>query len=566
MYSLCGQDLFNDLEIFHSYNHEKNDTVIHFFEKNAYNKGCMQYIINKIQKPLHDINELKNLQNDIINLEKVYNNNNEIVDKHINIVKNNENCIEWMNSYTEDDLFSVFDTVYFKFFAFTKIGCNSSSSLLTCNNLYNIAISPLIGVMSPIIYFLIPYVVLVFRMKIKMSFITYIKTLYSSIVSFPIRNTSFLSIQCISYIFSLFLYFQGLFNSYELSKNSFKICSYIVSKMNGVINYVNSCKELLEIFERPSKINIKPIISVNTESYDFGKQLVLFKNINIDSLNNIYNESNLLLSLLTIMKVRINKNMCFTEFIEKDTTYLYMENSSHLLIDNPVTNTITLNSENCVITGPNAAGKSTFIKSTSLNILLSQTMGISCSSVCKITPFYYINTQINIPDSKGVESLFEAEMFRCKYNIDIVKELPTNYKSFIVFDEIFSSTNIIEGISGAYAILDKLSKYKNTLIIITTHYLYLTKLPNFKKIKFIADIIDSDSQQSDIIDSQQSDIIDSQQSDIIDSQQNNIITYNYKIQNGISKQFIALDILKSKFLDDLDIIEKAMSIKNKLLV
>jgi DNA mismatch repair ATPase MutS len=280
------------------------------------------------------------------------------------------------------------------------------------------------------------------------------------------------------------------------------------------------------------------------------------------------------------MKVRINKNMCFTEFIEKDTTYLYMENSSHLLIDNPVVNTITLNSENCVITGPNAAGKSTFIKSTSLNILLSQTMGISCSSVCKITPFYYINTQINIPDSKGVESLFEAEMFRCKYNIDIVKELPTNYKSYIVFDEIFSSTNIIEGISGAYAILDKLSKYKNTLIIITTHYLYLTKLTNFKKIKFIADIIDSqqsdiidsqqsdiiDSQQSDIIDSQQSDIIDSQQSDIIDSQQNNIITYNYKIQNGISKQFIALDILKSKFLDDLDIIEKAMSIKNKLLV
>lgn len=545
MYSLCGQDLFNDLEIFHSYNHEKNDTVIHFFEKNAYNKGCMQYIINRLQKPIHNINELKSLQKDIINLENIYNTNHEFIMKHIKIIQDNENCIEWMNSYTEDDLFSVFDTVYYKFIIFRKIGCNSSSSLLTCNNLYNIAISPLIGILSPVIYFLIPYIVLVFRMKIKMSFITYIKTLYSSIVSFPIRNTSFLSIQCISYIFSLFLYFQGLFNSYELSKNSYRICNYIYSKMNGVIYYVQSCKQLLDIFNKPSKTNIQPIIEINPQSYDFGKQLVLFKNIDINSLNNIYNESNQLISLLTIMKIRLSKKMCFTEFVEHDNTYIYMENSSHLLINNPVENSILLDSQNCVITGPNAAGKSTFIKSTSLNILLSQTMGISCSSVCKITPFYYINTQINIPDSKGVESLFEAEMFRCKYNIDIVKQLPLNYKSFIVFDEIFSSTNIIEGISGAYAILDKLSKYNNTLIIITTHYLYLTKLPNFKKIKFIADI--SDSIQSDCNNTKR-------------------ISYNYKIQNGISKQFIALDILKSKFLDDLDIIEKAMSIKNKLLL
>ena len=540
MFSLCGQDLFNDLEVFLSYNHDQNSTIINFFEKNAYNKGCMQYIQNKLERPLHNIDELKKFQKSIMDVESIYTTNSEVVMKNINIIQDNEHCIDWINSYTEDDLFSVFDTVYFKFIAFKKIGCNSSSSLLACNNLYNIAISPLIGVMSPIIYFIIPYLVIVFRMKIKISFMTYLQTIYKSIVSFPIKNSSFLSIQCISYIFSLFLYFQGLFNSYELSKNSYKICSYIVSKMNGLIVYVKSCKQLLEIFNKPSEIDIQSIISINTTSFDFGKQLVLFKNINLKSLNNFNKESNHLLSLLTIMKIRLNEKMCFTEFIEQNNTFIFMENSNHLLIKKPVKNTIRLDSQNCVITGPNAAGKSTFIKSTALNILLSQTFGISCSTVCKITPFYYINTQINIPDSKGVESLFEAEMFRCKYNIDIVKELPSNYKSFIVFDEIFSSTNIIEGISGAYAILDKLSSYDNTLIIITTHYLYLTKLPNFKKLNFIADVKDSQGDKT--------------------------ISYNYKIQNGISKQFIALDILKSKFDDDLDIIEKALFIKNKLLV
>lgn len=543
MYSLCGQDLFNDLEVFVSYNHDQNSTIINLFENNAYNKGCMHYIQDRLKKPIYKIDEIKDFQKKLMDIESIYKTNQDLVMKNVNIIHDNEHCIEWMNSYTEDDLFSVFDTVYFKFIAFRKLGCNSSSGLLSCNNLYNIAISPMIGIMSPIIYFLIPYLVIVFRMKIKISFMTYLQTIYKSIISFPIKNSSFLSIQCISYIFSLFLYFQGLFNSYELSKNSYKICNYIVTKMNGLVSYVQSCKQLLEIFNTPSKIDVNYILSIDTKSYNFGKQLALFKNINIESLNNINKESNYLLSLLTLMKVRLNKKMCFTEFIEQNTTFVYMENSSHILIDNPVENTISLNAQNCVITGPNAAGKSTFIKSTALNILLSQTFGISCSNVCIITPFYYINTQINIPDSKGIESLFEAEMFRCKYNIDIVKELPENYKSFIVFDEIFSSTNIIEGISGAYAILDKLSKYDNTLIIITTHYLYLTKLPNFKKIKFIADVKDS-------------------QSDVKDK----TISYNYKLQNGISKQFIALDILKSKFTDDLDIIEKAMSVKKRLLV
>jgi len=42
--------------------------------------------------------------------------------------------------------------------------------------------------------------------------------------------------------------------------------------------------------------------------------------------------------------------------------------------------------------------------------------------------------------------------------------------SFIVLDEIFSSTNYVEGFSGAYSILKKLSTFKNALFIVTTHY------------------------------------------------------------------------------------------------
>ena len=66
-----------------------------------------------------------------------------------------------------------------------------------------------------------------------------------------------------------------------------------------------------------------------------------------------------------------------------------------------------------------------------------------------------------------------------------VKQLNDSEYSFIVMDEIFSSTNHIEGSSGAYAILKSLSKYKNNITIITTHYESLTKLEKKKKKRFI---------------------------------------------------------------------------------
>jgi DNA mismatch repair ATPase MutS len=55
-------------------------------------------------------------------------------------------------------------------------------------------------------------------------------------------------------------------------------------------------------------------------------------------------------------------------------------------INNIVQNSIDVKN-NILITGPNAAGKSTFIKSVILNIILSQTIGISSAESFSLTPF-----------------------------------------------------------------------------------------------------------------------------------------------------------------------------------
>ena len=65
---------------------------------------------------------------------------------------------------------------------------------------------------------------------------------------------------------------------------------------------------------------------------------------------------------------------------------------------------------------------------------------------------------MNIVDDKGSESLFEAEMNRIIKNVNIIKTCKEkNKKSIIFLDELFNSTNVIEGICGSYGICKNLS-------------------------------------------------------------------------------------------------------------
>lgn len=137
-----------------------------------------------------------------------------------------------------------------------------------------------------------------------------------------------------------------------------------------------------------------------------------------------------------------------------------------------------------------------------------------------MTPFYNIETYLHIPDSKGSSSLFEAEMFRSKEYIDKIKSLDNDKFSFIVLDEIFSSTNYVEGFSGAYSILKKISSFNNTLSITTTHYTDLEILEKDTKGKILNYKFE------------------------VNHDEDGQIVFNYILKRGMSRQYIALELLK----------------------
>ena len=105
-------------------------------------------------------------------------------------------------------------------------------------------------------------------------------------------------------------------------------------------------------------------------------------------------------------------------------------------------------------------------------------------------------------------------------------------------DEIFSSTNPEEGISGAYAIANKLASNKNSISLITTHFSYLTNLEKTDKFKNYNIPIERDN--------------------------NSNIKYTYKLQEGSSSQYIALELLRNKGFDN-DIVESAQDICKKII-
>ena len=166
--------------------------------------------------------------------------------------------------------------------------------------------------------------------------------------------------------------------------------------------------------------------------------------------------------------------------------------------------------------------------------MFSQTICIVPASNFVLTPFTLINTYLNIPDCKGKESLFEAEMNRVFRHLNQVRGLRGSEYAFGVMDEIFNSTNPEEGVSGAYVIGKKLAKYKNSICLITTHFNYITKLEKetgaYRNFHFP-----------------------------INRNESNDILYNYQLKSGISQQYIALELLKQRGFDN-ELIEEASKI------
>ena len=558
MLSLIGLDVFSDTETFNAYNNS-NSTLLQYLIDEQFSDASICLIRNMIKNPYYDIDHLTTLQTTIKKYEATLNKFEIQIQKLRTYIKTNQESRENMSHVVDDSqnndktMIKNSDFVFFKLYLLKLFRCNQSEFCLTTSNIYNIALSPLMTFMTPILYILVPYSVLRYRLKVQISPSTYLSLLYNTFKMFRIRTKLGITV-FVSYFVSFVIYLHTVFSSLFNSKNSYNACAHYISKINSFTSYLTKCVELLTIFEQsysPPSIVYKWIqlqydynkatceyTKNNLKDFRFGKKLAFYSNYKYSLFEEFFQYTDKVCAYLTIVFFKRKMNMCYSNFITSEYVMMKVVDSFHIFIDNPVKSSFKVEGTNMIVTGPNAAGKSTFIKSIIVNVLLSQTLGIACAKSFSFTPFYFINSQINIPDSKGVESLFEAEMYRCKYNLDIIKQIDKKYKALVIMDELFNSTNVVEGIAAGYSILNTLSSHNNVLTILTTHYPYLTKVPNYVRYKIDATVDEND--------------------------EHNII-YKYKLSKGVSKQYLALNILKKNGFDA-DIIDFAKEIQKRILV
>lgn len=143
----------------------------------------------------------------------------------------------------------------------------------------------------------------------------------------------------------------------------------------------------------------------------------------------------------------------------------------HPMIKKPVANSLRAD-KHVLLTGSNASGKSTFLKTIAVNALLSQAI---CTSVAKQyrAPFFRIYSSMSLRDDLSSQnSYYIVEIKSLKRILDAVAE--KNSRPVLCFvDEVLRGTNTVERIAASSEILKSL-RYQNVLCFAATHDIELT--------------------------------------------------------------------------------------------
>jgi len=168
---------------------------------------------------------------------------------------------------------------------------------------------------------------------------------------------------------------------------------------------------------------------------------------------------------------------CFPEPEPSDFRFI-AENIGHPLLahENCVVNNIEINGWNqfFIITGANMSGKSTFLRTIGVNLILAMAGAPVFATKLRFTPIE-IHSSIRTSDSlTRHESYFYAELKRLKQIID---GLEGGKQKLILLDEILKGTNSNDKQAGSIALIEQLLRYRSVGLF-ATHDLMLGELQN----------------------------------------------------------------------------------------
>lgn len=185
-------------------------------------------------------------------------------------------------------------------------------------------------------------------------------------------------------------------------------------------------------------------------------------------------------ALLSFAKVAIQNNYCKPRINTQDNALIVKEGrhpivEKFLKNDTFVANDVNVNSTDrrtMILTGPNMAGKSTFMRQTALIVFMAH-LGCFVPATEALIPITdKIFTRVGASDEIAFNhSTFMVEMSEVSYILNNATE-----KSLIILDEVGRGTATFDGLSIAWAIMEYISCNIKAKTLFATHYHELTEL------------------------------------------------------------------------------------------
>ena len=176
-----------------------------------------------------------------------------------------------------------------------------------------------------------------------------------------------------------------------------------------------------------------------------------------------------------------------------------------------------------IVTGANMTGKSTFLRSIGINMILAMNGCPVCAESFVFSPISIFTSMSTSDSLSDGSSYFNAEIQRLRL---LIAKLEKKEPQFIILDEILKGTNSVDKLKGSELFLEKIIKIKtfNTCLI-ATHDLDLTKM---------------ESVYPNIIRNYCFEL----------HNKNGLLEPDYKLQRGVTKSMNAIELMRSNHIID----------------
>jgi DNA mismatch repair protein MutS len=388
-------------------------------------------------------------------------------------------------------------------------------------------------------------------------------------------------------------YFSSLIENKD--KNKKNICEFVKiheTEKNsiGLISTSRRCKLLVESLPKdPSIASLEYIIQNNKKKFEFKISKIQFnyekqsasnnfivdeqinelcKNISttknsikdlvglvynrfVSKFETYQNEMEIIIQFITYIDLLYTKatiakkyNYCKPSIVESNKSFVNAEKLRHCLIEQfqsneiYVTNDITLGDgkiDGILLYGTNAVGKTSFIKSLGIAIIMAQSGLYVPASLFEFYPYKYIFTRIIGNDNifKGL-STFAVEMSELRTILRLADE-----NSMILGDELCSGTEITSAISIFVAGIQKLYRCKSSFIFAT----HLHEIVNYEEITSLNSIV-------------------LKHMEVIYDKERDLLVYDRKLKDGPGNSMYGLEVCKSLNLPQ-EFLDAAYEIRSK---